>query len=371
MSVLETEYLGMKLKNPVIIAAGPWSSNGSKILQCFETGAAAVVTESIVSDTLLDPRPRIAYNGSGVANIRLYSDVQIEGWEREMAIAKSGGGTVIANVSASTPSEIAYLAAKMERFGADALELSVSNPMYENLEVMASDVNMVAAMTREVTDCVNIPVIVKLSQNTTNIANVARAAKEAGADGVSAINTIRCILGVDIDSRKPMLGTYGGYSGAPIKPLGLASVATVAQTVGLPVSGIGGISTWRDALEYIMLGAGTVQVASALMLHGPSAVQNIISGMEKWAEEQGLDSIDEILGSALYNLRSFDEMKIEPATSTVSSVPCSADCDLCTHCCLDLAIHREKGQIRVDEDRCTGCGLCTFVCPAHKLELTW
>ncbi|MGI6722515.1 MAG: 4Fe-4S binding protein [Anaerovoracaceae bacterium] len=369
--MVKANYLGFDLKNPIIIAAGPWSRDGASILRCFESGAAAVVTESIVSDTMLDVRPRVAFDGMGAANVRLYSDVQVEGWEREMEIAKSGGGIVIASVSAQSPSEIAYLATKLEKYGADAIEISISNPIYAGLEVMASDPEKISRMTAEVVDNVKIPVSVKLSQNATNISAVARAAKEAGASGVSAINTIRCILGVDIEQRKPMLGTYGGYSGRPIKPIGLASVATVAQTVNIPISGIGGVQSMRDVLEYIMLGAGTVQIGTTMMLHGPAAVRKIIEDLESWCAERDIDDVSRICGAALENLRSFDEMKIEPATSTAHSVPCTADCRECLDACIYDAISRQEGNIEVDKRKCSGCGLCTYVCPSKKLRLEW
>ena len=367
----KTNYMGLQLDNPIIVAAGPWSRDGSSILRCFESGAGAVVTESIVSDAILDVRPRIAYNGSGAENIRLYSDVQIEGWEREMEIAKSGGGKVIASVSAHTPSEMAYLTAKLQKFGADAIEISISNPYMESLEVMASDAERVYRVTWEVVSNVDIPVAVKLSQNTTNIMEVAKAAKDAGASAVSAINTVRAILGVDLEDRKPVLGTYGGYSGAPIRPLGLASVASIAQSVDIPISGIGGVTNYREALEYIMLGATTVQVGTTMMIEGPQAVRKIVEGVEAWCSHRGIESIDEIRGSALNNLRSFEEMKIEPAISTVGSTRCTDDCSKCMQVCLYDAISKQEGKITVDQKLCTGCGLCTFICPSRKLKLNW
>ncbi|MCQ4635558.1 nitronate monooxygenase [Anaerovorax odorimutans] len=369
--MMKTEFLGLRMKTPVMAAAGPWSRDGESIRRLIKAGAGAVVTESVVSDTLLDVRPRIAYDGMGAQNIRLYSDIQIEGWEREMEIAKSAGGVVIASISAHTPSELAYLATKLEKFGADAIEISVSNPMWESLEVMASNPETVFEMTKEVVSNVKLPVIVKLSQNTTNISSVAKAAKKGGASGVSAINTIRCILSVDIETGKPSLATYGGYSGGPIRPLGLASVATIAQTVDIPICGIGGINGYENALEYIMLGASAVQVGTAIMLRGPDALTEIIEDLQRWAEEKQIDSVARIKGKALRNLKSFDEIKIEPATSTASGVPCTADCTLCIHTCMYGAISKNDGNIYVDKELCTGCGLCTFVCPAKKLKLDW
>lgn len=369
--MIKTDFLGLKLKSPVIVAAGPWNQDGHSIRKFLKAGAGAVVTESIISDTRLDVRPSIAYNGSGAQNIRLYSDIQIEGWEREMEIAKSSGGIVIASVSGHTPSEIAYLATKLEKFGADAIELSVSNPMGESLEVMASQPETIFDMTKETVSNVKIPVLVKLSQNTTNISKVAKAVKEAGASGVTAINTVRCILGVDIKTARPVLSAYGGYSGAPIRPLGLASVATIAQSVNIPICGVGGIETFNHAIEYIMLGASAVQVGTAVMVNGAGRITEIVDQLEKWAEENNISSIEEIRGKALKNLKSFDEMKIEPAVSTIQGGPCASDCLKCVTSCVYGAIEKVSDNIQVDRELCSGCGLCTYVCEERKLRLDW
>lgn len=369
--MLKTNFLGLELKNPVIIAAGPWNRDGAALRASIASGAGAVITESIVSDTLLDVRPRIACDENGAQNIRLYSDIQIEGWEREMSIAKSNGGIVIASVSAHTPSELVYLASKLEKFGADAIEISVSNPMGEGLEVVASHANIVYEMTKEVVAAVKLPVMVKLSQNTTNISKVAKAVKAAGGSCVSAINAVRGILGVDIETAQPTLSTYGGISGEYIRPLGLASVATISQTVDIPICGIGGISSGKHAIEYMMMGASAVQVGTTVMLEGREVVGKIVSEMENWCKGHELGSIGEIRGKALENLKSFDEMKIEPAVSTVKSVPCTENCDKCTVACMYGAITREEDTVVADSSKCMGCGLCTFICPAKKLRLEW
>lgn len=369
--MLKTNFLGLELDNPIIIAAGPWNRDGEGLRKSIASGAGAVVTESIVSDTLLDVRPRIACDENGAQNIRLYSDVQIEGWEREMSIAKSNGGVVIASVSAHTPSELVYLASKLEKFGADAIEISVSNPAGEALEVVASHANVIYEMTKEVVNAVSLPVMVKLSQNTTNISKVAKAVKAAGGSCVSAINAVRGILGVDIETAVPTLSTYGGISGEYIRPLGLSSVATIAQTVDIPICGIGGVSRGKHAIEYMMMGASAVQLGTAVMLEGRSVVGKIVKEMEEWCRAHPLGSIQEISGKALENLKSFDEMKIEPAVSTVKSVPCTENCDKCTVSCLYGAIKRENDTVVADSSKCSGCGLCTFICPANKLKLEW
>lgn len=368
---LKTNFLGLELDNPVIVSAGPWNGDGARLRESLAAGAGAVVTESIVSDTMLDVRPRVACDERGAQNIRLYSDIQIEGWDREMSIAKADGGIVIASVSGHSPSEVAYLAGKLEKFGADAIEISVSNPAVESLEVMASNAETIYNMTKEVVSTVKIPVTVKLSQNTTNISKVAKAVKEAGGSGVSAINTVRGILGVDIETAKPTLATYGGISGEYIRPLGLACVATIAQTVDIPVCGIGGISSAENVLEYIMLGAGAVQIGTAVLVEGKDTIRKIVQNLDEWTARKGLSSLEEIRGTALANLKSYDEMKFEPSVSTVNGAECTENCEKCITVCMYGAITRKSGRINVDSGKCTGCGICTFICPAKKLKLGW
>ena len=368
---MNTIFLGLKLKNPIIVSAGPWSRDGQSIKKAIEAGAGAVITESIVSDAIIDVRPRIAYNGTGAQNLRLYSDIQIEGWEREMKIAKSGGGIVIASVSGHTPSELAYLATKMELFGADAIEINVSNPMGESFEILASDADQMFLIIKEVVNHVHIPVMVKLSQTASNISRVAKAAKKAGASGVSAINSVRCILGVDIETGELMLPTYGGYSGTPIRPLGLAAVATISQTVDIPICGIGGIDNYKNAVEYIMLGASAVQIGTTVMINGFERITEIVRDFETWEREKKIKSINEIKGKALLNLKSFDEMKVEPVVSYSNKEICVEGCNACIKGCMYQAIFPGNGDVIIDKSLCTGCGVCLFVCPIKKLSLKW
>ncbi|MDO4869413.1 MAG: nitronate monooxygenase [Bacillota bacterium] len=369
--MLKTKILGFELENPLVIAAGPWNRDGAGIKASIESGAGAVVTESIVSDTVIDARPRIAADSMGAQNIRLYSDIQIEGWEREMAIAKSAGGVVIASVSGHSPSEVSYLASKLEKYGADGIELSVSNPAVEALEVVAANPETLYEMTKAVVSAVKIPVAVKLSQNTTNIAKVAKAVKAANASAVTAINTVRGILGVDVETAQPSLSTYGGISGEYIRPMGLASVATIAQTVDIPICGVGGVHSAKNVLEYMMLGATTVQVGTAVMLEGRQIISKIIRELEVWAQDHNIRDLTEIRGIALNNLKSFEEMKFRPSVNTANGTVCKENCNKCIDVCLHEAITRTGDMINVDRGKCTGCGLCESVCPAKKLKLGW
>ena len=369
--MLKTNFLGIELKNPVIVAAGPWSRDGRSLVKSIEAGAGAVVTESVVSDSLPDMRPYVVGNDKGTQNIRLYSNLQVEDWEKEIAMAKNAGGVVIGSVSAQTPSEVAYISSKLEKYGCDAIEISVGNPSMEALEVMASKAELVYDITKEVVSSVKIPVMAKLSQNTTNISKVAKAVKAAGGTGISAINAVRGILSVDVETARPALSTYGGISGEYIRPLGLSSVATIAQSEAIPIVGVGGISSATNALEYLMLGATAVEVGSAVMKEGYEVITKIVSDLEDWAESHGMGSTGDISGRALVNMKSFDEMRFVPVVSTVQNVTCVDDCNKCLLICGDDAISKERDVVTVDHSRCTGCGVCNFECPAGKFQLEW
>ncbi|WP_317855381.1 dihydroorotate dehydrogenase [Chakrabartyella piscis] len=369
---MKTTLMGLELSTPVIVAAGPWVRDGACIEKCFAAGAGAVITETIGTQMYMETRPRIAGNDMGVQNICLYSHLPMENWVDEIAIAKKSGGILIASVTASSPTELAYVAIKMEQAGADALELCLSCPQGETLEVVASSGEKVYQMTKEVVDHVKIPVMVKLSQNVSNISYVAKMAKKAGAAAVSAINTPRCILGVDIELGKPLLPTYGGYSGAAVKPLALASVATIAQTVDIPICGVGGISTAKDAIEYLMLGATAVQIGTAVILEGYEVITKVVEGISKWAEEHHVKHAKEIKGCALTGLQSFDEMTVDPLVCKIKrDESCEIGCTVCQKVCMYEAVECTDGVVEITSDRCTGCGVCVSLCPSQKLRLSW
>lgn len=368
--MLDTNFAGLKLKNPIIISAGPWNGDGKKLRNNLKAGAGAVITETILSDPFLNISEQVVYNGQGFQNIRHCSRFQLERWEEELKIAKSDGGIVIASVSGHSPSEIAYLARKLEKYGADAIEISLSNPLGEGVEVLCSNENLVYEIVKHVVENVKIPVMVKLSQNVNNIVEISKAAKKAGASAISAINTIRCILGVNIEKGVPLLPTYGGYSGAPIRPIALASVASIAQCVNIPICGVGGIENYENVIEYMMLGTSTVQIGTALMLNGNSIIGEIVNDLEKWFTDKNISSIDEIRGKALDKIKSLDELSLQqPMKCKCDDKPCKEDCRLCSEYCLENAIEVINVKIKIDELRCIGCGLCVYICPINKLKI--
>lgn len=367
--MLETSFMGLKLKNPIIVSAGPWNGDGKKLRNNLRAGASAVITETIVSDPYSNISGQLAYNGKGLQNIRYYSHFQLERWKEELKIAKSDGGIVIASISGHSPSEVAYLAKKLEVYGVDAIEISLSSPLGEGIEVACSDMNFVYNTTKSVVENVKIPVMVKLSQHVNNISEVAKVVEKAGANAISAINSIRCILGVNIEEGTPLLPTYGGYSGYPIRPIALANVASIAQSVDIPISGIGGVEDYKNVIEYIMLGASSVQIGTSIILNGKSIIKEIVLGLEKWTKNKEINLLDEIRGKALRQLKSLDRLYLNPMLCQSNSNICENNCSLCKEYCLDNAIKKVDDNIIVDIQKCTGCGLCVLVCPVKKLKI--
>lgn len=368
--MLETNFMGLKLKNPIIISAGPWNGDGKKLRNNLRAGAGAVITETIVSDPYSKISEQLAYNGQGLQNIRFYSRFQLERWKEELKIAKSDGGIVIASISGHSPSEVSYLARKLEKYGADAIEISLSSPLGEGLQVLCSDSDLVYNIVKDVVNNVKIPVMVKLSQHVNNISQTARAVKEAGASGISAINAIRCILGVNIEKGVPLLSTYGGYSGAPIRPIALANVASIAQSVDIPICGLGGIENYENVIEFMMLGASTVQIGTSLMLNGEGIIEIMLNDLEKWFKDKKINSIDEICGKALEQIKPLDELDLQLMTCKSDDQACKDGCNICVEYCLEGAIEViSNNNIEIDEAKCIGCGLCIFTCPIKKLKI--
>lgn len=369
---LSVNFMGMKLDNPIIVAAGPLTGSGNMLRKGIEAGAGAVVTKTIANEVRSNVRPRIVANNLGLQNIELYSDYTLEEWEKEIYYAKEKKGVVIANILAHTPSEMAYLAKKVEKFGADAIELGISIPHGEGIEVLITDPKRLYALTKSAVDSVKIPVMVKFSANVNNMTLLAKTVKLAGASGVSAIDTVRAIIGVDVEKGRTLLPTYGGYSGEGIRPIGLGAVASISQAVNIPISGIGGISSYKNVLEYIMLGASTVQLCTALMLNGFEKIGEIINGIESWMEKKGYSCIEDFRGSALESLKSFEEIPREPFVARVKGY-CNGDkCQYCIRSCIYDAISiNHHNDIVINYEKCTGCGLCASVCKKNNIYLDW
>jgi dihydropyrimidine dehydrogenase (NAD+) subunit PreA len=222
------------------------------------------------------------------------------------------------------------------------------------------------------------PVIVKLTPNITDVRFPAAAAKRGGADAVSLINTINSIVSVDLDSMSPEpsingKGTHGGYCGPAVKPIAMSMVSEIArgpETAGLPISGIGGVTTWRDAAEYIALGCGNVQVCTAAMTYGFKVVQEMISGLSQWMDEKGHSSIQDFMGAAIPNTTDWQYLDLNYVAKAVINQDDCISCGRCFAACEDTShqaiVMSEDRKFSVIDAECVACNLCVEVCPVEN-----
>lgn len=335
--------MGWELENPLIVAAGIWSRNGEMIRRCLDAGAAAVVTKSIVNQVSRDIQPRIACRGDQVQNLCLYNDISLEQWAEEIQEAKVVGGKVIASILAYSPSEMSYIAGKLEKFGADALELGLSTLMWDGAEIFMFDPDKLQQMIKSVVETVKIPVMLKISPNISNFPQMVRTAEKSGVAAICAIESLRSILGVDLEKQRPYLPAYGGYSGPAIRPLGLASVATIAQNVSTAqICGVGGIENYENVLEYIMLGAHAVQIGTAIMMQGPKIIPKILGELEGWMQKHEVQNLAQIRGKALEHLYPFEEVKVVPRVAHCSKECQDDQCQMCSTVCMYDAVKKKE-----------------------------
>jgi dihydropyrimidine dehydrogenase (NAD+) subunit PreA len=271
----------------------------------------------------------------------------------------------------------------VEETGADGIELNFGCPHGMSERGMGAAVGQVPEYVEMVVrwckQYSRMPVITKLTPNVTDVRRPARAAKNGGTDAVSLINTINSITEVDLDLMAPMptidgKGTHGGYCGPAAKPIALHMVAEIArdrETFGLPISGIGGITTWRDAAEFMALGSGNVQVCTAAMVYGFKIVEEMVSGLSNWMDEKGYVTLDDFVGKAVRNVSDWQYLNLEYITKARIDQDLCIKCGRCHIACEDTshqAITKQKDGVRhfeVMDNECVGCNLCVNVCPVE------
>ena len=368
---LSVNYLGLSLKNPILVAAGPWSRDTAAIKKALAQGVGAVVTPSIVSEASPLQRPQLFHRNNQLGNIKLYSELSLEDWRRIIGEVKEAGGTLIASIMGQTPTEMAYLAEAVESFGADAIEIGAASPLGEGAELVCANPDRVFDYTSKVIGTVKIPVAVKLSATISDLTSVARAAEKAGAAAMVGIDAVRSFMGVDIRTQRPYLPTYGGLSGPTIKTIALGAVSIIAGEVKIPVCGAGGITTFEDALEFLMLGARAVQVGTSILTEGYENLGKIIHDLEDWMGKNHFTSPEEICGTARRHIYSFQDLHIDPLVAEME-VPCpEKDCYYCYNCCNYGAVIKKVGETIIVPEKCSGCGICVNLCPQSRISLNW
>lgn len=299
MADLSVKMAGVPFKNPIIPASGTFGF-GSEYTDYYPVSVLGGM--SLKGTTLHqragNPPPRIAETPAGMLNSVGLQNPGIDAFlAHELPLIANEDTVKIANVAGSTIEDCEEIAKKLEGTAIDMIELNISCPNVKQGGVaFGVDPEMAGAVTRAVRKNTTKPLMVKLSPNVTDITEIARAVEAEGADAVSLINTLLGMR-IDINTRRPILkNNVGGMSGPAVFPIALRMVWQVANAVKIPVSGMGGVSTWKDAVEMMMAGATTVQIGAALF-QNPMAPVEIIEGMNAWLDEQGIQSVSEIIGS--------------------------------------------------------------------------
>ncbi|MBQ3664091.1 MAG: tRNA-dihydrouridine synthase [Clostridia bacterium] len=355
------EWMGLSLKNPLIAAAGPWSDGHESIQKAIDHGAAAVVTETITQEESGRIYPRIYVRDNAVLNTTLYSTRPLEAWEEELQAIDKKGSYVICNIRGTTPSEAAYIARRMERWGADGLELCPYTPIGAKIEGIGANPEDIHEMIHAVTRAVELPVTVRLPIHMANTPAFVKAVERAGAKSISTIESLKALWGVDVEKRRSYVPTFGGYTGGAVYPITLATVATLKQSTDCDIAAMGGIRSAENVLECIMLGASAVQIGSSILMNGYDVFGRINAELEKWTESHGVSGFDEICGAALTSLASYEEIDSKPKHAVMRNQPVSGeDAIRARGCCLAGAI---RDDLSIDEKKCNGCGLCASILP--------
>jgi dihydropyrimidine dehydrogenase (NAD+) subunit PreA len=386
---LSVDFAGIRSPNPFWLASAPPTNTGAQVMRAFDAGWGGAVWKT-VGEPIVNVSSRyssVDLNGQrmmGLNNIELITDRPLEVNLREIAEVKRRypKNALIVSLMVESKREAWHeIVKRAEGAGADGLELNFGCPHGMSERGMGSAVGQVpeyaCQITQWVKEVAKTPVIVKLTPNVTDVVYPARAAKKGGADAVSLINTINSITGIDLDTftPRPDVGgrsAHGGYCGPAVKPIALNMVSAVVKDpeVRLPVSGIGGISSWRDAAEFLVLGATTVQVCTAVMHYGFRIVEDMIDGLSSYLDDKGMPRVTDLIGRALPSVSRWEELDLNyKIVASVDQQKCIG-CGLCYVACEDgahqsIRARAEHGRTLVEivESTCVGCNLCSLVCP--------
>ena len=396
MADLRSNFAGIRSPNPFWLASAPPTDKEYNVVRAFKAGWGGVVWKTLGEDPHIvnvnGPRYGAIHSGDrrllGLNNIELITDRPLQTNLDEIKRVKRDWPDRAMVVSLMVPCEEmnwANILKRVEETDCDGVELNFGCPHGMSERGMGSAIGQVPEYIEMVARwCkanTRMPVIVKLTPNITDIRKPARAAKQGGADAVSLINTINSIMGIDLDNFAPEptidgKGTHGGYCGPAVKPIALSMVSEIArdkETQGLPISGIGGITNWRDALEFILLGAGTAQVCTAAMTYGFKIVQEMVSGLEQWMDERGYSRLDELIGKAVPNVTDWQYLNLNYVTKAridqdkcIQCGRCYAACEDTSHQAISNVPKNGKRHFEVIDEECVACNLCIEVCPVES-----
>ena len=388
---LSTEICGVKLENPFMLSSSIVGSRYEMCKKAFEYGWAGICTKTICMMKINESSPRFSVlkdwdeSFMGFKNIEQLSEYSVEENMEMIRSLKKEFPTkvIIASIMGRDEEEWAYLAKEVTKAGADLIELNFSCPNMK-YKGTGSDVGQIPELVEKYTKVVkentNIPILAKMTPNITDMRIPAEAARRGGADGISAINTIKSITDVDVNSLVPEpqvngKSSLGGYSGHAVKPIALRFIAEMTTSENLKdmyFSGIGGIYTWHDALEFMMLGCTSVQVTTSVMEYGYRVVEDLILGLKIFMKENKYNRVSDLIGIAKSNLISNDLLDKDTIEFPKFNYEKCIGCGRCYISCRDgghNAIKFDDNRKPIlDGSKCVGCQLCRLVCPQSAIE---
>jgi dihydropyrimidine dehydrogenase (NAD+) subunit PreA len=383
---------GVRFANPFILSSSPVSNSAEMVEKAYEHGWAGVCYKTLNSGRIpiVHPSPRMAgydYEAKrlvGLQNVEQISDRPLADNLADFLYLKKRwpDRPIIASIMGFSNDEWAFLAKAAEDNGADMLELNFSCP-HMTVEGSGHKVGQAFALcekfTATVKSTVRIPVLAKMTPNITDMTEPALFSKKGGADGISAVNTFRGISSIGLDDMVAHPNVFGvgamsGYSGAAIKPIALHFIAEMAQCaeLGLPLSAMGGVETWIDALEYLLAGATTVQVTTGVIKYGYRIVEDMIEGLTDYMESKGIGRAADLIGRALPNLKTTDHFDLSRQGIADYDLDKCVGCGQCFIVCRDaggqaLEWEAKRRRPRLVEEKCLSCMICSFICPVPSL----
>ncbi len=388
---LSAEICGVRLENPFLLSSSVVASSYDMCRRAFEAGWAGAAFKTVCSFPQHEASPRFSsvkgHSNAffGFKNIEQLSDHSVEENTRIFSQLREEFPTkvIIASIMGRNEDEWTELAAKCEKAGASVIECNFSCPNMESDDLgitIGQSEELIERFTAAVSRGTGLPILAKLTPNVTDMVPMALAARRGGADGISAINTVNSITGVDIDTMtaEPSVrgrSIIGGYSGPAVKPIALRFISDLSRCGGLEMmhlSGMGGIETWRDALEFLLLGAGSVQITTAVMQYGYRIIDDLIDGLSGFMRSRGIPNLAGIIGGAAHTVVSHQNIERDTVVLPVFDHEKCSGCGRCYISCMDgghqaIEFDSESRRPRLDGRKCVGCHLCRMVCPDNAI----
>lgn len=387
---LSIDFMGVRCENPFFLSSSIVAGNYEMCAKAFEMGWAGAVYKTIGFIKPEETSPRFdAFRKEGTPfvgfkNLEQISDHSLEENLDILYRLKRDYPTkvIVASIMGENDEEWSKLAELVSKAGADIIECNFSCPQMVK-EGLGYDVGENPELVMHYTECVKrtakVPVLAKMTPNIGNMEVPAVAAVRGGADGIAAINTIKSITGINLEKMEPYNSVKGqtavsGYSGKAVKPIALRFISDMAKCGGLkniPLSGIGGIETWRDAAEFIALGCSNVQVTTAVMQYGYRIIDDMISGLKAYMKRKNISRLSELVGKALNTVVEPESLDRTTVTYPLFDGSKCIGCGRCFISCRDgghqaIAIGKD-GLPHMNGAKCVGCHLCSLVCPVNAV----